>query len=233
MSGSVAVEGHKPHKKGNKLSDVILGGQDGLVNVLGLMLGLAAATNSSRVIIAGGLAATFAESLSMAAVAYTSKMAGRDHYYSERAQEVKEVKEVPEIETQEIRDIYAAKGFQGRLLEEIVTHITSDHELWIDTMMREELNLLPVVKHDIYIYSFNVGTSTLIGSLLPLIPFFFLAIHLAIIIAIMISILSLASVGVYKARTLVGNPFKSALQMVLIGIGAAIAGYLIGLVFKS
>ena len=53
----------------SRLSEIILGGQDGLVNVAGVILGLAAATDEVRIIIAGGLAATFAESISMAAVA--------------------------------------------------------------------------------------------------------------------------------------------------------------------
>ena len=52
---------------GNTLSDMILGGQDGLVNVLGVILGVAAASNDLKIVIAGGMAATFAESISMAA----------------------------------------------------------------------------------------------------------------------------------------------------------------------
>lgn len=224
---------HEPHKKGNKLSDIILGGQDGLVSILGLLLGLAAATKSTRIIVAGGLATIFAETLSMAAVAYTSKMADRDHYAAERKQEIKEVKKVPEIERQEIVDIYAAKGFTGKLLDDIVNHITSDHGLWVDTMMREELDLLPVEKRDVYLYSLTVGISTFSGAFLPLIPFFFLAIHVALIAALALSVIVLAGIGIYKAKTTLGNPLKSALQMVLIGMGAAIAGYLIGLLFKS
>ena len=58
------------------LHDVILGGQDGLVNVLGVTLGVAAASADTRFILAAGLAATFAESFSMAAVAYTSSLTG-------------------------------------------------------------------------------------------------------------------------------------------------------------
>lgn len=224
---------HEPHKKGNRLSDIILGGQDGLVSILGLLLGLAAATKSTKIIIAGGLATIFAETLSMAAVAYTSKMADRDHYAAERKQEVKEVKEVPDIERREIVDIYAAKGFSGKLLNDIVDHITGDNELWIDTMMREELGLLPVVKHDVYTYTVTVGVSTFGGAFLPLIPFFFLSVHAALIAALILSVVVLAAVGAYKAKMTLGNPVKSAIQMVVIGMGAAIAGYLIGLAFKD
>ena len=215
------------------MSDIILGGQDGLVSIIGLLLGLAAATKSSRIIIAGGLAMIFAETLSMTAVAYTSKMADRDHYNAEREREVKEVEDLPDIERQEIVDIYAAKGFKGKLLIDIVDHITSDHELWIDTMMREELDLMPVVKHDVYIYSLIVGLSTFSGSFLPLIPFFFMSVHMALISALLLSIAVLAVVGIYKARMTLGSQLKSAIQMVFIGMGAAIAGYLIGLLFKA
>ena len=62
-----------PHRQASALSDVILGGQDGLVNVLGVILGVAAATQDSRIILAAGMAATFAESVAMGAVAFTSK----------------------------------------------------------------------------------------------------------------------------------------------------------------
>jgi hypothetical protein len=59
---------HDPHRHESRLADVILGGQDGLVNVLGVILGVAAATHDARIVIAAGLAATFAESISMGAV---------------------------------------------------------------------------------------------------------------------------------------------------------------------
>ncbi len=227
------MEGHEPHKKRNKLSDVILGGQDGLVSVLGLLLGLSAATKSTRIVIAGALAMIIAETLSMAAVAYTSKMSDKDHYNAERLKEEQEIKDVPEIERQEIEDIYKEKGFSGKLLEDIVKHITSDKELWINTMMKEELNLMPIIKKDVYVYSFNVGASTLVGAFLPLLPYFWLNIHVALIVSLILAIIILAVVGVYKAKTTMGNPLKSSIEMVFIGIGTALAGYLIGLLFKS
>ena len=62
------------------LRDIILGGQDGIVNVLGVVLGVSAATSDLKIIIVSGLAATFAESISMAAVAYTSTEAELSEY---------------------------------------------------------------------------------------------------------------------------------------------------------
>src|SRR5205823_8567923 len=86
---------------GRSLRDIILGGQDGLVNVLGLVLGVAAATAQLRIIIAAALAATFSESIAMGGVACTSARADRDYYLAQVERERREVEEVPEIEKEE------------------------------------------------------------------------------------------------------------------------------------
>src|SRR5512136_2416889 len=106
-----------PHRRASGLADIILGGQDGLVNVLGVILGVAAATSDPRIILVAGLAATFAESVSMGAVAYTSTLADADFYESERAREYRHIQEVPKLEREEVREIYASKGFHGELLD--------------------------------------------------------------------------------------------------------------------
>src|SRR5574342_1132424 len=117
---------HDPHRHESRLSDVILGGQDGLVNVLGVILGVAAATHDARIVIAAGMAATFAESISMGAVAYTSTLAENDLYHSEREREHRHIHLAPEVEVEEIRSIYRKKGFEGKTLEKIVEVITAN-----------------------------------------------------------------------------------------------------------
>ena len=63
------------HSRPTLLSNFILGSQDGLVNVLGIILGLTAATADVRIFFVAALAALAAESISMGAVAYTSTAA--------------------------------------------------------------------------------------------------------------------------------------------------------------
>src|ERR1700744_6336781 len=92
-----------PHRRHSVLADVILGAQDGLVNVLGVVLGVAAATDSVRIVVVAGLAAALADSTSMAAVAYTSRLAAGSLYESEKAREHRHVRTVPAIEREEIR----------------------------------------------------------------------------------------------------------------------------------
>ena len=67
------------HTKKVNFREFILGRQDGLVNVLGLVLGVASATLNTNIVLISGTVATVAESVSMAAVAYTSSKAAKDY----------------------------------------------------------------------------------------------------------------------------------------------------------
>ncbi len=221
------------HKTENPLRDVILGGQDGLVNALGIVLGVSAASGDVHILITTVLAATFAESLSMGAVAYTSALSQRDYYNSERKKELYEVTHLPEMEREEVRRIFEEKGFNGKVLEEIVETITKDKKLWVDTMMAEELHLAPVNTKDVLKSSVIVTIATTIGHLIPLVPFFFVTHQSGLITSIIISAISLFAVGVYQALTLVGSWWKSGLRMVLIGLAAAFIGYFIAKLFNS
>src|SRR5438309_7237760 len=158
---------------GRALRDIILGGQDGLVNVLGLVLGVAAATAQLRIILAAALAATFSESIAMGGVVYTSTLAERDYYLAMLAKEQQEVEELPDVETEEVRQIFRDKGLHGEVLERVVKEITSDKQVWVDVMMRDELHLAPVSGTGVVARSLVTGFATLIGSLIPLIPFLF------------------------------------------------------------
>jgi predicted membrane protein (TIGR00267 family) len=214
--------------KGALLSDVILGGQDGLVNVLGIVLGVASATNDKFVVLVAGLVATFAESVSMAAVAYASSRAEQDHYQKELAQEKWEMEHLPEVEEEEIRLIYMRKGYRGKALATMVKHTCSNKEMWLSMMMTEELHLTEPDAAQPIKSAAIVGGSAMVGSIIPLIPFMFFSTNESIFISLILSTLVLFGVGVYKARITVGNWLKSGVEMALVGMLAALVGYLVG-----
>jgi vacuolar iron transporter family protein len=222
-----------PHRQASALSDIILGGQDGLVNVLGVILGVAAATQDPHIVLVAGLAATFAESVSMGAVAYTSTLADADYYESERAREYRHIQEVPHLEIDEIRSIYAKKGFKGELLERIVDTITANQDIWVAVMMAEEHQLTPVNRRIAWRSALVVGLSAIIGSLIPLIPFMFLPVVYSMLASVMVTAFVLFIVGAYKARVMVGHPMKSGLEMAIIGTISAMVGYLVGALLKT
>ncbi len=155
------------------IRDVILGGQDGLVNVFGVVLAVAEATDTRYIILISGLAAAFAESISMAAVAYTSGRAGEEYYRGKR-------KSISEEFAHPVRD------------------------------------------------AFVVGVAAIVGSFIPLLPFIFLPVSTAFWTAIGVSTLTLFASGAVKAKYTGANAFKSAVEMAVVGMTAAIAGYLIG-----
>lgn len=214
------------------LSDVILGGQDGLVNVLGVILGVAAASGDSRIVIAAGLAATFAESISMAAVAYTSTISDADYYKSELEREKWELEHMPEKEEEEVRQIYRKRGFSGQLLEDVVKTITKDKKVWLDVMMGEELKIEPIDRKKAVKSAVIVGFSAIVGSIIPLAPFLFLGISTSIIISIITAAVVLFFVGFYKAKITVGSPGKSGIEIAIIGVLSALVGYFVGLLFQ-
>lgn len=225
--------GRDDHHQASHLSDVILGGQDGLVNVLGVILGVAAATNDTPIVLVAGLAATFAESVSMGAVAYTSTLADSELYESERVREYRHIADFPELERDEIRDIYQRKGLQGDLLDRIVETITANRDVWVAVMMAEELQLAPVDRKQAFASAIVVGCSAIVGSLIPLAPFAWLPVGVSMWLSVVIAALALFAVGAYKARATVGHPGRSGLEMATIGTLSALAGYAAGVIFKA
>ncbi len=223
------------HAKPGLLSDFILGSQDGLVNVLAVLLGVAIGaiqqgyTDPIRIVLAGGLAATFGESISMGAVAYTSTLARRDHYLSELAREEQEMQDLPDIERKEVRDVFEKWGFQGHELEEVTDRIVSNPKAWLEFMMAHELNLAPVDPRQARKSALLVGVAAVVGSVIPLVPFvlFGNAIYIGMIGSVIVAAIALFVIGWYKARTTVGHPFKSGTQMLIIGTASAIVGFLI------
>jgi len=222
-----------PHRRSTSgLSDVILGGQDGLVNVLGVILGIAAATNDPRIVMVAGLAATFAESISMGAVAYTSTLADADYYDSERERELRHIEQIPKLERAEVSQIYTEKGFEGELLERIVNTITANPDVWVTVMMAEEHQLAPVNRGQAWKSALVVGISAIVGSLIPLAPFAVLPVATSMWVSVLVTALVLFAVGAYKAQVTVGKPGRSGLEMAIIGTVSALVGYAVGLALK-
>lgn len=223
------VHHKESHKKNFHLPQIILGGQDGLVNVLGIILGVAAATSSNQIVIIAGLAATFAESISMAAVAYTSKLAEADYYQSELEREGWEIEHVPSGEREEIRALYENYGFKGKMLAGIVKTITANKKTWLSVMMEQELKLEPVDRKEALPSAFIVGVSAIVGSFIPLLPFFFLSPSAAMYLSLFVSAITLFVVGYYKAKATLGRNFlRMGLEMLLIGMSSAMVGFFVG-----
>jgi len=220
----------KERISGGLLSEIILGGQDGVVNVLGITLAVATATSSNKVVLIAALAALFAESISMAAVAYTSTKALKDYHKSMVKHEKWEMKNIPEKEKKEIYDIYRKKGFRGGMLNRIVNTIVARKKIWLNVMLSEELGLPKREKRSPAKSAFIVGFASFAGSFVPIIPFIFLPVKISVIATIILSCVVLFFAGAFKAKVTIGDWRWAGLEMVFVGISAAVVGYVIGYV---
>jgi len=224
---------HRHGESRDWLRDVILGGQDGLVNILGIILGVVAGGGGRTVLLATGFAAAITESISMGAVGYTSTTADRDYYAAQKVVEEAAIRDDPEMECEEIRQLYTSKGFSGPLLDQVVATITANREKWVGTILEEERHLQPVGKADIMRSSVVITVATLVGHLIPLLPFVFVPRSTALVLAFVLSAVALFGVGTYSALTRVGVWWKQGTRMVVIGLGAAGIGFLIGRLFHA
>ncbi len=212
---------------GEWLRDLIFGGQDGLVNVLGLVLGVATATSDARIVIIAGLAAMFAEGISMGAVAYTASKATMEFYEREKKRELREIKKIPHEEKEEVKRIYYRKGFRGKQLEMIVQKLTANRERWLQVIMEEELKLQNPRETPLQ-SAVIVTIAALVGALFPLIPFFIFPVQTAAIISVPFSLIVLFLAGSIKGRFTKVVWWRSGLELALIGTGAALVGFAIG-----
>ncbi len=128
-----AAHPHEPHEdlggKLNWLRAGVLGANDGIVSVAGIVVGVAGATTDSTAIATAGIAGLVAGALSMAGGEYVSVSTQRD---TERAQlrlEKRELKEMPEAEERELAQIYEAKGLSPELAAQVARELTEKDAL--------------------------------------------------------------------------------------------------------
>jgi VIT1/CCC1 family predicted Fe2+/Mn2+ transporter len=130
---------NKTNGRLNWLRASVLGANDGIVSIAGLVVGVAGATESAGVIFASGLAGVVAGALSMAAGEYVSVSSQRDTEKALIDQERHEHRHFPDEELVELAMLYEAKGLTtetARLVAEelsahdaVSAHIDVEHRL--------------------------------------------------------------------------------------------------------
>lgn len=236
-------EEHRPDKVRERLSarggesplgDVVLGAVDGIVTTFAVVAGSAGGQLSTQVVIILGLANLFADGFSMAVSNYLGTTSRREEVDGAREDEAWQIDRYPQGEYREVREIFARKGFHGATLNRIVEVITQNRDVWIDTMLEEELNLQRVAASPWRAALVTFIAFVIFGSI-PLIPFFlpmFPARHLFLTSA-GLSAGAFALLGVGKGLTLHRPLLRSGLQTLLVGSIAAALAYGVGVLLHS
>ncbi|MCS6822686.1 MAG: VIT1/CCC1 transporter family protein [Cytophagaceae bacterium] len=234
----------KLHSRGSLLfinkdyvAEFVYGGIDGAITTFAVVAGASGANLEIKVVIILGIANLIADGFSMSVGNFFSTKSERDNYEKHKAIEYWEIENLREREVEEIREIYAKKGFKGELLEQVVNTITADKHVWVDTMMKEELEMVKDQKTPIKTAAVTFIAFVLIGSI-PLLSYLFayftdLDHSKLFTYSCMLTAAGLAVVGAFKSVVTNKNVLFSIIETVLLGGVAAVISYMAGSVLEN
>lgn len=213
------------------LGEFVYGGIDGSVTTFAVVAGSVGAGLDSAVIIILGFANLLADGFAMSIGAYLSTKTEKDNYNKHKSIEYWEVDNLPEKEREEIREIYAAKGFEGKLLEQVVDVITSDRDRWVNVMMKDELEMNEESRSPVTIGLVTYSSFVIVG-LIPLIAY--VVDHInpmgrnLFLISSLLTGIAFIMVGWLKAYVNHTHVIRGILETLLLGIIAAGVSYYVG-----
>lgn len=218
------------------LRDVVYGAIDGVVTTFAVVAGVAGAGLSPGIVMVLGAANLLGDGFSMAVGNFLATRSEQQLQEHARRTEEEHIAMVPQGEREEIRQIFASKGFAGAELERVVSVITSNAKEWVATMMREELGftLTPVSPLRAALATFAafaiVGAAPLFPFVcqlvlgLPAHPFHW---------STGLTALAFFMIGALKARFLDSAWYWAGLETLCVGGGAALLAFLVGVGLKG
>ncbi|WDL95440.1 demethoxyubiquinone hydroxylase family protein [Alicyclobacillus sp. ALC3] len=231
LHGLWGEERHRGNS-GDWVGDAIYGVNDGLGAIFGIISGVAGFTGGKYVLMSG-LFGALASTLSMGAGAWLATKSENELMESELARERQEIAEDPAHEAEELALLYELKGFSTAEAKDIADRIASDPDELLKTMAAEELGIHETSTGSPWRSALFGSGSTLVGGIIPLIPFFFMKGIPAMIAAAIISIAAHFAVGAAKSLITVRSWWASGLEMTAVGVIVGVVSYALGLVGAS
>ncbi len=216
-----------------EIREAIFGAQDGLTSTIAVLSAVAAATSQTYPVLVAGVASALAGVFSMAAGEYTSSKSQREIFEAQIQGEREEVSERPDEAQAEVAYMFEEDGLPAPSARRVAAEIAREPKVLLKTMVEKELSLGFDEAAGPLQGALVMGGAFGIGSVVPLIPYFFLHVQTAIWASIAVSALFMFGIGWVKARWTRKSPLRSGLEILAIGAAAGIAGYLFGIVLPS
>jgi VIT1/CCC1 family predicted Fe2+/Mn2+ transporter len=219
------------------LRDFIYGAIDGIVTTFAVVAGVAGAGLESRIVIILGAANLFADGFSMSVSNYLGSRAAQQQRERARREEERQIRLVPEGEREEIRQIFAAKGLEGEVLESVVETITSDRQRWVDAMLTEELGFPSQDGSSLRAAATTFVAFVALGSL-PLLIFAVellgdVDVGLPFAWSAVLTGVAFFAVGTLKSRFVDQSWWRSGAETLLLGGAAAWLAYVVGILLQN
>jgi vacuolar iron transporter family protein len=212
---------------GGMLRNVVYGFNDGLTANFGLLAGIVGASAQPHIILLSGLAGALANALSMGSSGYLAAKSEKEVYEKERKMEADEIKLMPELETEELAAIYETKGIEAGRAMSMAKEMMLNPERALDEKVKEELGISAAVISPLK-ESWVTGLSTAIGSIIPVVPFFFWDGMTAAWLSFTLAMLAHFAVGAARSFFTGKGLWKSGWEMLVVGFGVAAVGYFLG-----
>jgi VIT1/CCC1 family predicted Fe2+/Mn2+ transporter len=206
------TERHKNHRIG-WLRAAVLGANDGIVSTASLVLGVAAAGATAKVILLTGVAGLVAGAMSMAAGEYVSVSSQSD---TERADLEKErLATQPDHEHAELAAIYVARGLDAETAHSVATQLTAHDALGAHS--RDELGISDTTAAQPVQAAMASALTFAVGAALPLLVVVVVpSAQLALAVAAS-SLVFLAILGSLAARAGGSSVYTAAMRVTFWG----------------
>ncbi len=214
--------------QGGSIRAAVFGVSDGLVSNVALILGVAAASDTSSPVVIAGVSGLLAGAASMAAGEYVSMKAQNELIERELRIERESLRENPAMEVRELSSIYVSRGLEEDRARELAEAVHEDPEVALEVHAREELGVDPDDIGDPVGAAISSFIAFAIGAILPLVPWFLADGLGATLASIIVGIVASAVVGVVLARFTERSPVMTALRQVGFAVGACAITYAIG-----
>jgi vacuolar iron transporter family protein len=224
---NVLAEKGRVEKRG-RIRQFVFGSMDGLLVPLGVVSGVAGGTGSTKAVVIAGLAEAFAGALSMGAGEFLSGRSEAEVQQTEIRAENLSIQQNPEYELEEMALLLEHEGVKATDARMIATKLQACSNAFSRTMIQKELGLDPEPKTVRLPEAATIGVSYLIGSLVPLMPYFVLKIGTALPTSVGLTFLVLAGIGIVRGTLARIGLLRSALEVLAVGVLTGGGGYLLG-----
>ncbi|HEX6543665.1 MAG TPA: VIT1/CCC1 transporter family protein [Ktedonobacterales bacterium] len=212
----------------SQVREFVFGTLDGLLVPVGVVSAVAGGTGSSKAVIVAGLAEAFAGALSMGAGEFISARSEAQVQRTEVIKELREIRDNPAFELDEMARLLKHEGVSAEDAQTMADLLAKYPNAYHKTMVEKELGLQIDPDTVRVPQAVTMGVSYIIGSIFPLIAYFFLPINIALPVSLALTIVALVAVGIIKGRLASINLIRSALEVVIVGTVSAAGGYFLG-----
>ncbi|MBO9873707.1 MULTISPECIES: VIT1/CCC1 transporter family protein [Xanthomonas] len=221
-------ERHRTDRAG-WLRAAVLGANDGILSVAGLVVGVASSGASAATVLTTGIAGLVAGAMSMAAGEYVSVQSQADTERADLALERRELHEDPQSELEELTAIYRQRGLDPALARQVAEQLTAHDALGAHA--RDELGITDSLRARPLQAAAASAAAFCTGAALPIVAAWLAPDGRQLWVTGAATLVGLSLTGALAARAGGASGLRGAVRVVFWGAAAMLASGAIGHVF--